>query len=523
MKVNPNKPGTIIFTIAAIALLNFDISEANWYGLEHGAYQVGFKTIEQYDQTRTYQPKLDYFGNLIEGERARPIQICIWYPAEKTKDSPKMVYGDYNFPYPENDEFFNHVSRLQGRETNYLYYVFQGNAGLPLDFISVEMNAVRDAPPVAGKFPLLIYCSDSQDGYADNALLCEYLTSYGFIVATTPALGARDVNAQLNSGDLEAQLGDKQVLYAALKRQPDVDMDKIGVFGVGTGGLQAFLFPMRNTDIDAALSMNGSFLSANNQELVKSAPYFDYMNLTRPFMNIYPDDRENTDLSLVDSLRYTDRYNVKLNMTSPIPCKSYRIFASSLPEVADSISDAELDGYRLLCKQVYGFFNARLSGDDDLIKNLAVNQDSDKIVISYTEGSAIPPTRAEFINIVRQHSVSEAVEIYEKFKLEDPDNVLFDEATFNVLGYQLLGTGNIEGALEIFRMNTEAYPHSCNVWDSYTDGLSAAGETERASETIRKAMEVLPSDNAANDALKDAIREHARRLLGDEEYRKYQQ
>jgi hypothetical protein len=72
-------------------------------------------------------------------------------------------------------------------------------------------------------------------------------------------------------------------------------------------------------------------------------------------------------------------------------------------------------------------------------------------------------------------------------------------------------------------MNTEVYPHSCNVWDSYTDGLTAAGENERALETMRRAMEVMPSDNAANDGLKNAIREHARRLMGEEEYRKYQQ
>jgi dienelactone hydrolase len=521
MRGNSRKSTGIAMIIIAIVMMSSSIGLADWYGLQPGPYQVGFRTIEQYDRTRTYRAKLDYFGNPLDGERSRPLQICIWYPAAKSDEAP-MVYGEYDFPYPEESEFFDYISRLQGREVNFLHFVTQGNTGLVLDFNSLVMNAVRNAPEVEGKFPLLIYCPNIQGGYSDNALLCEYLASNGYIVATAPALGARDVNVMLNSGDLEAQIEDKQVVFAVMKQQPNVDLGKIGIFGAGVGGLQALLLPMRNSDIDAAVSLNGTFLDPAREAFVKSAPYFSFANLTRPFMNIYTDDREKPNLTLVDSLRYADRYNVELAMTSPIPCESYRVFLSSLPEMKSSVSDAELKGYSLLCDYVSNYFNAKLNKNDVSMKYLATAPPDQSAVISYTEGMDVPPTRAEFLTIIRQQGVPEAAKLYEQFRAEDPGNVLFDEATFNILGYQLMGQGDVPGALEIFRMNAEAYPNSCNVWDSYTDGLTAAGENDRALETIRKAMEVMPTDSAAGNDLKTAIREHARQLLGDEEFSKYQ-
>jgi hypothetical protein len=55
----------------------------------------GLKVVDQYDFSRTYRPKIDAEGKPTVGERARPLQTLIWYPAEKSGKKP-MTVGDYS-------------------------------------------------------------------------------------------------------------------------------------------------------------------------------------------------------------------------------------------------------------------------------------------------------------------------------------------------------------------------------------------------------------------------------------------
>ncbi len=54
---------------------------------------------------------------------------------------------------------------------------------------------------------------------------------------------------------------------------------------------------------------------------------------------------------------------------------------------------------------------------------------------------------------------------YDKRKSES-DIIMFDEIEMNVLGYQFLQNGKVKDAIEIFKLNTVAYPKSWNVYDS---------------------------------------------------------
>ena len=43
-------------------------------------------------------------------------------------------------------------------------------------------SAHRNAPPVERRFPLVIYHSGGGSSFEDNAVLCEFLASHGFVV-----------------------------------------------------------------------------------------------------------------------------------------------------------------------------------------------------------------------------------------------------------------------------------------------------------------------------------------------------
>lgn len=53
-----------------------------------GPYAVGLRVVEQYDYSRTYRHLTDDLGKPYRGERARPFQTLVWYPAEKSSAKP---------------------------------------------------------------------------------------------------------------------------------------------------------------------------------------------------------------------------------------------------------------------------------------------------------------------------------------------------------------------------------------------------------------------------------------------------
>jgi predicted alpha/beta superfamily hydrolase len=63
------------------------------------------------------------------------------------------------------------------------------------------------------------------------------------------------------------------------------------------------------------------------------------------------------------------------------------------------------------------------------------------------------------------------------------------EQTVNLVGYQILGRDDFEGAIEVFRFNVELYPESANVYDSLGEALENAGRLEEAYANYAKAVE----------------------------------
>jgi acetyl esterase/lipase/ketosteroid isomerase-like protein len=70
----------------------------------------------------------------------------------------------------------------------------------------------------------------------------------------------------------------------------------------------------------------------------------------------------------------------------------------------------------------------------------------------------------------------------------------FEESTLNTAGYALLAAGRADDAIEAFRMNSEAYPQSVNVWDSLAEAQMNAGHTSEAIAGYRKVLTMTPTD-----------------------------
>jgi predicted alpha/beta superfamily hydrolase len=71
--------------------------------------------------------------------------------------------------------------------------------------------------------------------------------------------------------------------------------------------------------------------------------------------------------------------------------------------------------------------------------------------------------------------------------------VIPGENIVNQVGYQILGTGDVDNAIAVFQYNVELYPGSANVYDSLGEGLENAGSLEEALANYTRAV-----DNASN-------------------------
>jgi dienelactone hydrolase len=95
----------------------------------------------------------------------------------------------------------------------------------------------------------------------------------------------------------------------------------------------------------------------------------------------------------------------------------------------------------------------------------------------------------------------------------DPKASLFDELMVNFMGYERLQSGDVKGAIEIFKLNVAAYPNSPNVYDSLGDAYLADGQKELARQNASKALELLPSDRVDDKQRREGIKNNAEQKL----------
>lgn len=75
------------------------------------------------------------------------------------------------------------------------------------------------------------------------------------------------------------------------------------------------------------------------------------------------------------------------------------------------------------------------------------------------------------------------------------------ERDMNAIGYDLLGRGQTEAAIAVFRINTEVYPASANTYDSLGEALLTVGRHAEALEAYRYALEIDPGFPSALQAV----------------------
>ena len=78
----------------------------------------------------------------------------------------------------------------------------------------------------------------------------------------------------------------------------------------------------------------------------------------------------------------------------------------------------------------------------------------------------------------------------------------FGETGLNDFGYQVLENKDFSGAIQVFKLNAEQFPHSGNVWNSLAEADMKAGNMKTAKKNYEKAVKLDPGDENSREMLK---------------------
>jgi dienelactone hydrolase len=489
-------------------------------GVAPGPYAVGYTVRQEYDHSRTFKQKLDYFGERTPGEIARPIQITIWYPAAPGSGGAPMRLSDYYDVIATETDFRarspEELRDLREEREQILMIEWRVapdsmRAVRPrLDsLLALPTSAVRDAPPAAGRFPLILHLPGYNGSSGHNPLF-EYLASHGFVVASVPNMGmySRSIDDEPRSLDVQAR--DLEFAYAVMRTLPYVDADKVGTTGMSWGGLSNVLFASRNAYVGAVVTLDGAITMPVELEHVERVPGYSHQSFRTPYLQLLVSPEEARfrpkDLRFWDALRYADATMVQFNGVG------HDDFALEYPRLrnaveADPARAAYLETFaRAQLEYVLRFFQAALNQDEAAGASLAGLSKElglpDSMVARFETKRALkaPPSAEEFRDIVRTRGAKVAAEVYRAATEVQPDNELITSPVMGPLYMEAFNAGRFDEALAICELWRVGMPDAPGPLFSMGRTYRAMGNNEKAIDTYERILAMVPEGPQAENA-----------------------
>lgn len=481
-----------------------------------GPYPVGLQVRQQYDQTRVYRRVRDNVTAQMTGaERARPVQSLVWYPAA-TGGKP-VRYRDYVGTMASEDRFG--APDLARRDTDAAIAERTGGPRGPALRRALEqlMQARRDADALPGKFPVLVYAPSYSASAMENADLCEYLASRGYIVLASASIGARTRGMTSDLDGVEAQAADIAFLIGQAATIKQADMQHIAVIGFSWGGLSNVLAAARDDRIRALVSIDGAvrtfpqFVNGG----AKAAHYVTPERLAIPMMYVARRNRSleeigesgiDTSFNLMSRMRYSDLYIATMEYMNHMDFSSWALRINDDAAFDDHTREEAAQAYRWTAQYISQFLDSRLKGDKaalDFMNRKPEQNGAPHRMMSLVsqKAKASAPTQDSFLADLSSRGFGEIVAIYDALHAQ---NAAFniDPIEIDHWGTQLLRAGRAQDAVHVFALGVHLNPGGIDfLYDDLAEAYEAAGNTGQAIANYRRALAVNPNRTHASTRL----------------------
>lgn len=475
-----------------------------------GPHSVGLRVVEQYDYARSYLGKYDVVtGQPTSGETARPMQTVIWYPAQK--GGKPVSYGEY-FRLGASEEQFGRSEAAIAADVKARLSGLAGVAERQREEMARRMWALRDAKSLAGKFPVVIYAPSYSAHTYENADLCEYLASHGYVVIASPSMGAHARGMTDDLEGIEAQAGDIAFLIGYAHTLPQADTGRIAVAGYSWGGISNVFVAARDSRVKALVNLDGSVRYW--PERVKEAGYVLPSRVTAPLLFLAARPKTMEELarrgkpvaSFINELKYTDVYTVTL------PAMEHFAFASDALRFIDDkayndYTPAEVSqSHAWMARYTLQFLDAYLKQQASAKAFLSAPPKQNGVpahvlTVDARPAEGPPPTVETLAYEAAKSGFADVQTVYDSLRKRD-SKFEVDEAALNNWGYKLLRAGNTPGAIAIFKLTTTLHPDSGNAHDSLAEAYETAQDKPLAIQHYQRALKLNPKNGNAVEHLK---------------------
>ncbi|MFH0944216.1 MAG: alpha/beta fold hydrolase, partial [Planctomycetota bacterium] len=440
-------------------------------GLAAGSHEVGFTLVETRDMTRTGPDQ----GVQAPSPRGRPLRVWIWYPAKETELRDALPFSRY--AKLMDGDFSPGVARTERSD----FAAGPLARSLPAErlraLLETRTRAFEAAPPATGRHPLIALAQGLYyESPITHAILCEYLASHGFVVATCPLVGTWSRLIDLDPEHLETQARDMEYIIALARERSDVDGERLGLVGFDMGGMTSLILAMRNPDVDALVSLDAGILYPHPSGIPVNSPHYDPSRLLAPWLHITQRDAVADPAasgSLFETAVYSERTLILAEGMRHCDLTSFAMIEGKAPVPGywqDSVGDPR-PKYEAVCREVLRFFQTVLLGDRDarrfLERDPAGVAAPGPLSFAHHAARPAPPTVGEFCNTLSSSGFEAAAGLVREAMKSHPDCELVREQVLNRLGYQFLYFwGHSDVAVDIFQLMVEIYPESSNAHDS---------------------------------------------------------
>lgn len=515
-----------------------------WGKLPAGPHAVGFKSLWQLDYARRYNMTFDDKTTYAAGKAPRPILINIWYPAKATPGAKPMPHRGYLEIGTDDPRLTKFANKLVEYDQGVIAKELIGKAIKELtepermllkEFLDTPTACVRDAPSVEGRFPLVIYHSGNGSSFEDNAVLCEFLASHGYVV-----FGGAFQESSGKSFNVEnSSTRDFEYLVGFAKQQANVDWNHIGVVGHSAGAHAALTYRAQpHCAADAIISLDTTedyyHVGDMRWEPMTTTIAKNNKNMVGPILMCA---NPHAYFELADGLAAARRYyftikdlghndfiaqgrigrELRNRLRSASPPSSDKDAAEAAAEKAEL--EAVKPAYEALCIYVLHFLDAELKGDTAAKQFIAKQYRDTKLAgtaphvlwvpegvtkpDAYAESSGQPPTPRQFRYYFREHGAEKTVALLRRFRKETPDEPIFHHVFAFALIGELLDKGQTTAAVAFNDFYRELDADVGKVLTGWAEAYVRLDRKGWARENCRKALLLDPTNAKAAALLKE--------------------
>ncbi|MYN29247.1 poly(ethylene terephthalate) hydrolase family protein [Duganella levis] len=485
-------------------------AETGFANLERGPHGVGFRLVQQYDYSRSYREKNDVVnGQPFTGERARPVQTLIWYPAASNAGT-RLPYSDYIRTEATDIDFGRAKSEVDAFVANQLKSAVAaiGETQAKAKFAQ-RMWAVRDAAPLAGKYPVVVYAPGGGSAAHEAADVGEYLASHGYVVIVSRNLGTRSYLMTVDREGAETQARDISFLVSYAHALPFADTAHIAAAGWSWGGMTNLFAAAADNRISAVISLDGTREPDLTKMLPVSRLTIPWLYISRKLATISELNKRGIEssFSLLNAARHMQLYQVVMQPMVHVDFSPEALRFQPPSHFEEYTREEVEQAYYWTARYMLAFVDAYLKNDAAglaFVQRSPTQNGAPRHMALYEPRAADTSpvaTRAGFATELAKRGFDHAVEIYTALHGRDGTFVL-SESDLNAWGYELLRSDKQAAGVEIFKLGVSLYPNASNLHDSLAEGYEALDNKPAAIASYQKSLELDPKNGHAADRLK---------------------